>query len=285
MRFQELIPSLVESSTGKMVTLTDTEYEAGLQYELIRRANGARALESVLEELSSKRLLVNKKYMVSISLSHIGKLIDGGFTPACESACAYLTAPDSSIFAAARAFDCAGDFSKTLRHLLLSSLPAIVDKNASSDSRNAVDRAFGLLLKLIPQISAHSREYGDQTGVSIHESLEFLLTELYELVLKTQIYTPIALTLSLNRFLRHFYKDLLSKQTGKETQEGIDSIVSIAALRFLANVAGCSHYKPDEITNEGATALKREGVSGISITARGDTSTDAELLQTAVTTV
>ena len=55
-------------------------------------------------------------------------------------------------------------------HLLLSSLPDVVDKNASSDSRNAVDCAFGLLLKLIPQISAHSREYGGQTGVSIHGS-------------------------------------------------------------------------------------------------------------------
>ena len=110
-----------------------------------------------MEELISEQLLVDKKYMVLISLSYNEKLIDSGFAPACESACAYLAGAGSSSFSADRAFDCVGGYSKTLRHLLLSLLPEIFDKNASLDSGNVFDCAFGLFPNLIPQVSAYSQ--------------------------------------------------------------------------------------------------------------------------------
>ncbi len=207
---------------------------------------------------------------------------------------------------------------KILHHLILSSLPSLVvdgkahkhnhsnekdDINIDNDvnviekqrkienAARAIDSVFEMLLKYIPLSSnfLHERTTSQSLGGNsnsdddintINESLKTLLDEFFALVVATQKAHPVAFARFLPPFLNLFSSNLEKVVSDKE----MEPLFVIPQMMFLGNVISCSHYRPDEESNESMETYRTEVHNNgrRAITSKGDVSIDPLSISNAV---
>uniref|UniRef100_A0A7S4RP11 Importin N-terminal domain-containing protein n=2 Tax=Ditylum brightwellii TaxID=49249 RepID=A0A7S4RP11_9STRA len=319
--FHELIPTLVQYATTR--TLPDrfpklTEEERKEQLTMTLNYNASDALEMILSELCSKRLLVDKKYIAKISHESVGILVGEGWMMAMSYIGAYITAsstevqPSSSPQRTLCVIKYALLLSKILSHLFHSALPTLLTEDGSTPSSAIVDQVYTAILEAVPallrfleeRIGSNDKDVGRNAPVHDKEAiagdLDTLLDVLGSLVVEVQHAHPLPCSRFVGPFLDMFYSNLMRAVSSQIAVNGQVSEVAptaltapecflMCAMRFLANIVSCSHYMPDEEANEAIAAMRSETISSSGdrrvITSRGDTIIDRVAIQTIVQTV
>jgi hypothetical protein len=151
-------------------------------------------------------------------------------------------------------------------HLLLNfSLSSLVGTSLKTPTRRTIDEVFTLVLKYIPLIRDLRIRQHENLDSKVAGDIESLLQELYQMVMDAQKLHPIVFSRYLGPFLHLFFSDLTEMASGNTF---LSSEIAIPELLFLANVVQCSHYDPDEESNETMERLRTNS----KITSRGDSS-------------
>ena len=233
---QDLIPLLVSQVTS--------------QQSAMQKRNAVLTLEAIMEELSQKRLLGVKQYMRTVAVNHVAALIQEGTRLVTAGSALDSTLSETCLLLV-----------RLIHYLLQTSLPTIMESGAAT----AVDQWMKLTL--------------DYSSALLSSSASLLSSHLgemmWELVVEVQVAHPIAFGRYLEPFLNLYYSviflgidetsfmsDIRALATYYEARtsqhSSVPDKVKILALRFLANVACCSHYVPDETTNESVPVIQNE---------------------------
>lgn len=284
--FKELIPTLVGYSIGEY-TPSDPSITAEV------RLNTATALEYTLGDICSKRLLVYKKYTLSIATAHLPGLVSNGF----QYSMTHLKTSDAESLHLILGYTLA--MSRILNHLILSSLSSLSDSlqtsqnkdmTESGDAKLAVDQVFQLLLEYIPMLcncllnkNSGNRDVGNFShDDDVVKQLKSLLTELHSMVVSNQKAHPLAFARYLPHFLTLFTKDLEMMVMNKDSEV----FLVIPRMSFLANVISCPHYVPDGSINESLETWRNEVTrkdnTRHAISSKGDISIDPNSISAAV---
>ena len=325
LEFKELVPNLVGYSIGSSSSLSVSYEPIDPCVAIETRINTANALEYVLADLCKKRLLIYKKYIVSICSTHISNIVTNGLMYSMN----HLTSANANPLLAPIILQYAIVMTKITHHLILSSLSSLpMNKKNSSQQlgsdintaeievNKAVDNVFELLLEYIPLSCKQLRENSHNTthmnnsnngpngtsttNQSIHDNLKELLEEFYRLVVATQKYHPISFSRYIGPFLTLFYNEieqmvLLSKASNSNVtsvnNNGTTAIAepllfAIPQITFFANVISCSHYIPDENSNESMEAWRSSSTNTQRvISSQGDLKIDPLSVNSAVQNV
>lgn len=286
LEFKELIPTLIGYSIGSYEPIDPC-------IAVETRFNTANALEFILADLCTKRLLMFKKYIVSIASTHLSDIATNGLE--------YLTKADSGHLEIILKY--ATIMTKILNHLILSSLSSLVDnKGSNSDDKmsdvessatNAIYNVFKLLLEQIPLLRKHLQEVNDHQSDGldtdqhnqINGDITTLLGEFYALVVAAQRAHPIAFARFLYPFLTLFYTEIDTMASTKK----VEPLFAIPQMMFLANVISCSHYDPDETSNESMETWRSEVMTDENtrrvISTHGDICIDPNSVNSAIKSV
>lgn len=270
-QFQNLIPSLVSHALSS-------------DYSIMQRRNALYALESILEELSQKRLLGDKQYMRMVAAEHVAALV--------QEAQSLISMLLSDITVDSIYSEMILLLIRSLRFLLQSSLSALVE--SVNEASAAVDQWMKLSL------DCSSAFVSERYSASLTDALSSLCTELWDLVVDIQQAHPIAFGRFLEPFLRLYHNVVfLEREETSSLREPhaflqyyqerimqtplLSDELTILALRFLASVASCSHYIRDETQNEAIPVIKSEvNAPRTAITLKGDAQLHLSDVQQAV---
>jgi len=281
LQFQELVPTLVGFSLGSNPPLDNW-------VAVETRLNTANALEAVFAEICTKRLLVDKKYVISVAQTYLSDLMEKGLGYSMEQ----LKIAESGSLTVV--IEYATILAKIVHHLLLVSLSSLVDGARKGGSvydlqetpAKAIDKVFGLLLSYIPLLRGHLVSKTTTDVNCINEGLKDLLKEFYELVVTTQKAHPIAFARFLCPFLELFYDDLEVMVSNNYQTE---SYLIIPQMTLLANVISCSYYTPEKSANEAVETFRSEIKTGHiesrAISSKGDVSINISAVESAVNSV
>lgn len=224
----------------------------------MQKRNALFALEALLEELSEKRLLGVKQYMRSVALNHVADLIQEG-ARLVNMLSSDLTLSEMCLLLV-----------RIIHHLLHSSLSTIMETPGGA-AVAAVDE----WMKLILDWSAAYLARGRQSPGTNTNTPTRLMELMWELVVEVQQAHPVAFGRYLEPFLSMYYNVLF---LGFDGTSGVDDLrtflkyyeeriyqsspisdeLMIQSLRFLANIASCSHYVPDRETNAAVPVIQDE---------------------------
>ena len=246
LEFKELVPTLATHCIDS-------------QSSDVTRLNALHALEAVLAEVGNKKLLPIKKFFNEVSKNHLTGLVTNIFLPSMEhfidmgASCNNMTLQ----FVLA--------INRTIHLLLNSSLSSLVGTSFESPTISTIDEIFTLVLRYIPLV--RDLKYSGNLDTQILGETESLLQELYQMVMDAQKLHPLVFLRYLIPFLNLFFSDLTEMINGNSY---LSSETTIPELLFLSNVVQCSHYDPDEDSNEAMVRLRTKS----KITSRGDFSID-----------
>lgn len=288
LEFKELIPTLIGYSIGSY------EYQPiDPTVTVETRINTANAIEFILADLCLKRLLIFKKYIISISSTHLSDIVKDGLRYSME----HLKNQENTSAHLLPILQYATIMTKLSYHLILSSLSSLVDSNKMNEDENtnlqilaakeAIDHVFELSLEYIPLLCNYLSSNngvggggGNASSSIIDDNIKTLLGEFYSLIVSAQKVHAISFSRFLHPFLTLFFGEL-EKISSKKGE--IEPMFVIPQMTFLANVISCSHYEPDEHLNEAMEAW-RSGVNR-AITIQGDQKIDPHSVSDAVQNV
>jgi len=250
---QDLIPLLVSAAMSP-------------QSAAMQKRNALFALTAILEELSQKRLLGVKQYMRTVAVNHVATLIHDGIrlvNMLLGGSTLDTTLSEICLLLV-----------RIIHNMLQSSLSTIM--HSPGDVAAVVDQWMKLIMDVS---SAFLSERQGSSGCLIPSHL---CENMWELVVGVQEAHPVAFGRFLEPFLGLYYSVVLLGFDGTSAvgdlraflayyQERIAQYspvpeeMSILALQFLANVAGCSQYLPDETANEAVPIIQSEVCSFLAI--------------------
>ena len=253
LRYHTLIPALVQFAVGKADVFVNINDD---KLALAMRINTSNALEYLLSELCEKKLLLVKKYVTSISQAHLSDLVFRGFSYAVQCETEQLD-DDMKISLVKYTIILV----KCIHHLLLSSFPNLLEtpnngglsNNSLETPSMAIDKVFMLILDFIPALTTQMRQKQNLLDSPFHESIVSLLKHICELVLSIQKEHSVPFGRFVESFLHLFYTELIGYSSTMGDRNDDPDILILSSVLFIANVAGCSDYEPDESTN---TALE-----------------------------
>lgn len=233
-RFQELIPTLVSSLSQ---TPGSQEGPTTMQEQVFRaiRLNVLTTLESVLAEVSTKRLLIDRKYRNSIAVAHLGQIYQCGMLPSLRHLDVRLRADRRNQFDLDQMMKYSMLATRVVAYLLGSSFVKLSD---------------GATLSLVDQVILTIQSFiGQWLPVVIAESvaaeeidlLKELLKLQMQLVVDTQVTHPMEFGRFLGGFLAMFYTTLVTLLCDR-TVTLRNSEITVVLLQFLTNVVGCGQY-------------------------------------------
>ncbi len=258
LRYQTLIPALVQFAVGKSNVFMNISDD---KLALTMRINTSNALEYLLSELCEKKLLLVKKYIASISQAHLSDLVFRGFSYAVQ--CDTEQLDDDMKISLVRY---ATILVKCIHHLLLSSLPTLIDAPSkggiSNDSLEtpsmSIDKVFMLILDFIPALTTQIRHNQNILDSPFHESIVSLLKHICEMVLSIQKEHSVPFGRFVEPFLHLFYSELIGYTSIIHNRSEDPDILILSSVLFIANVAGCSDYEPEESTNSALETIQFE---------------------------
>lgn len=246
---QDLIPFLVSHVMSQQS-----------QQSTLQKRNALCALEAILEELSQKRLLGVKQYMRTVAMNHVATLIQEATRLVAGSNIMDSLQPEMCLL-----------LIRVIRYLLQTSLSTIIERSDNAAVVAAVDQWMKLTLDCSAAL------FSEAQGSTPNPLSLQLCQNTWELVVQVQEAHPIAFGRYLEPFLNLYESVVFQAFQKTSTFETLQSFLAyceeqisrsypvpdrlmILALRFLANVAGCSHYVPDEKTNEAIPLIRTEEV-------------------------
>jgi len=256
LKFHALIPTLIEAvKLSQEVIATATATLANLNilqttkpFHLIQY-NSMSALEATLSEISTQRLLVDKKYRNSISMQYLGVVVEYGLIPSLNNIMASLTSnsvpveEEESVFRVQYATLC----SRVVFHMLNSSLSKLVEDAAAVI---VVDHTLTFIHKFLVEwlprmiIKRNNMPNGGGSTTPLVMAINELLQVHCDTIVELQSSHAKSFIRYLEPFLNLFYSSLLST-VGERTTSSSNGFV-ISFLSFLGNVAGTTQNCEEE---------------------------------------
>lgn len=277
LKFQTLIPTLVHAikwAQEMMIATTTTtarqlpcHHNAAVlklkQFQLIQY-NAMNALEATLSEMSTQRLLVDKKYRHSTFIQYFGCVVKYGFIPSLNN----LQVMSRQVFANGEeriiVNEEQSDFfmvkyatlaCKVVCHMLNSSLSKLVSGNDSETANGVmVDNAMTLTHKFLsewlPRIIENNNnapcitsENFTSTTTTLVEAMNELLQVHCDMIMTIQNSHAISFIRYLEQFLNLFYSSLMTMVERRNCMTSSPSPIFdgliICFLKFLGNVVCC----------------------------------------------
>ena len=253
--FHELAPTLVRCTTAT-IAFDNFNKTRDSKNTITVKINAANTLEIVLEEICSKRLLVDKEYVLKLSKNRITILATSlihvmNYLSAGLNSSAFLNS-DNFISVTGHA----KVLTKIIRHLLLASFTSLLyskEQNTeigAENIENMIDQFFSSVLQFISlvktkisNISVSSNGYMD-----LAEELKDLMQEQCQMVIDVQKKHAVAFVPIISPFVVFFHKELHCAST--RLDDVINASFLFLAITFLSNVAGCAVYSSDASSNK-----------------------------------
>ncbi|KAL9189207.1 hypothetical protein ACHAXT_011697 [Thalassiosira profunda] len=252
LKFHQLIPTLVEGVKGaQTLKRQQQQNQLELQHQRICNTifyNTMNALEAVLSEMSTQRLLVDKKYRNAVATQHLGSLIESGLIPALQEIDSLRSAPNGMEEEHKAALQYATVTSRVVSHLMCSSFSKLAEEATTAPR---VDQVLTLIHSFLSQWLDARYATNDNLWTSTKE----LLSVNCNLIVNLQQSHPLAFLRYLKPFLELFYASLM-RTLGVGNERGVASgnpqsgQFTIAFVTFLANVVGGAKYADTDAAKE-----------------------------------
>jgi len=263
LKFHELIPTLVEGvkcSQGLVSQIRQQQHQSQQMqqhkrlYQTILH-NAMNSLEAILSELSTTRLLVDKKYKNSIALQHLGSIIEVGMVPSLQDLEA-LRGLSSMGDEHTYAIQYATLTSRVVSHMMISSFSKLVDEPTTTALVDQVlTTIHSFLSQWLPSVLGFGKNALNHT---LRKPLNETLHVYCDLIVNLQRSHQIAFVRYLNPFLNLFHSSLMgivgvqtqANHATANTSVNIHSSdqFAIVFLSFLANAVGTDAAK-NELAN------------------------------------
>ncbi|KAL7546797.1 hypothetical protein ACHAWF_010132 [Thalassiosira exigua] len=251
LKFHEAIPTLVEGvqrAQGMKVQQPSLETQQFFRTVLCNITN---ALEMILSEISTQRLLVDKKYRNSVALQHLGSIVQIGLFPSLRDLDALMIASneigEGHIISM---LQLATLSSKVVAHMMNSSFSKLVEGAAT---KPLVDETLSLIHSFLSQWLP-SILGGNVTGETMRNGTEELVQVHCDLILDLQRSHPLPFVGYLTPYMKLFHSSLMhligispdGTHGAASVKVGTISLCTnrfaIAFLSFVANVVGTPKY-------------------------------------------
>mmetsp|Transcript_14453 Transcript_14453/g.31345 ORF Transcript_14453/g.31345 Transcript_14453/m.31345 type:complete len:1131 (-) Transcript_14453:272-3664(-) len=273
LKFQELIPTLVEGvkcSQGVVCQIQQQQQQTPQMQQQQRvfqtiRYNTMVALEAILSEISTQRLLVDRKYRNSIALQYLGSIVESGLVPSLQDLESLKGVSNGMGEEHISALKYATLASRVVSYMMVSSFGKLVEETATT---SLVDQTLSLvhsfLSQWLPFVLGHDK---NATNCALRKTMKELLHVHCDLIVNLQCSHPIAFVRYLNPFLTLFHSSLMYIVSGrKEANHGTANAstnmniqssdqYTIAFLSFLANVVGTSKYSESDAAKNELTSF------------------------------
>lgn len=257
LKFHELIPTLIEAvkRSQEVIAVTDTTTTMQTQqpFQLIQY-NAMNALEATLSEISTQRLLVDRKYRNSISMQYLGSVVEYGLIPSLNTIQASLLTTNSLVdedegvlFRVHYATLC----SRVVCHMLNSSLSKLVeDATAVIVVDHTLTFIHKFLVEWLPRMIIEQNNImpNGTTTPLVVKAMNELLHVHCDMIVEIQKFHATSFIRYLEPFLNLFHSSLLSMVEKKRTSSSSSSSNGgfvISFLSFLGNVASTTQYCED----------------------------------------
>jgi hypothetical protein len=283
LKFHDLIPTLVEgvmSSQGAVCRIVQEQQQQQhhpaqqVQHQhnnmMILRTilyNAMNCLEDILSELSTQRLLVDKKYRNSIALMYLRPIVEAGWTPSLlclESSVGDCDGGGGGVVADAPNTKMTVQYatlsSRVVSHMLTSSFAKLlVDETSTVGSSSSlvdyvVTNVHSFLSRWLYRVLGGDGVGTGRRPAPLDECLEELLLVHCDLIVNLQRSHPVEFVRYVDPFLALFHSSLMGS-LGIEIAAGSGSAdanyvsvpscsnrFAIVFMTFLANVVGTSDF-------------------------------------------
>jgi len=249
--FQELIPQLVQCIS------TNTE---SLRVGIIDQGEGAAMiLNEVLNELLTKRLLVDKKYFAKISIDLLPLLSSSMFVPSMKYTIESLQSMSNQYQNAEyvelikKQLRYAKLLSQIVGALLSGGFAKILEDERSKDSiRDVMGAIIDSMMRLLSLIGNLN---SDDLLASVNELLEYLS----DAVVEVQSRYAIQFAEFLAPFLELFTTIIItSAEQYRQKPFLLSTPFLVSIFGFVTNVISCSEYTPDEHLNDALESFRSQ---------------------------
>lgn len=267
--FKDLIPKLVRSMSSQSVesgcvgvTLTG--------HRLIGYAEGsAIILNDVLNELLSKRLLVDKNYFSAMAVDVFSMITSSSFLPQLRyiverldgtfgmHPCSFKS--ESEVVITRIALYNLTIMSRIIGHLLLGGFASLMD---SELTKTSVDQTMSAILECMSnhlcQILVANSKNLDQICCELFEEVSALYIQLTESLIEIQARHSLKFVFYLQAFMEVALSTLFACSKKVDANAIHDSPFILPILRFLSNIISSSEYTPEESSNESLGAFRSQ---------------------------
>ena len=252
LKFQDLIPTLVDGIAVSHGVLRQIQQQSNMQQEIqlfqTISYNIMNCLENVLSEISTQRLLVDKKYRNAIALQYLRPIVENGLIPSLQ---AVGSPRQNSNIGEEYMMVYATVTSRVVSHMMLSSFSKLAEDGSATIT--LVDQILTLIHSFLTQWLPYIMSC-DGNNNTMRKSRKEIIQVHCDLIVELQKSHPIAFVRYLKPFLELFHSSLMSFMTTNNNGNilcNFSDRFTISCLLFLANVVGCSKYgESDAAQNE-----------------------------------
>ena len=281
LKFHELIPTLVEGmkcSRGVMsnliiqqqqqlaaVVVSQQQQQQQIQIFQTILYNTMHCLEEILSEISTQRLLVDKKYRNSLAIQYLGSIVEFGLIPSLQAVDSLRRGSNNASSEGAggeeefHIIQYATLTSKVVSHLMTSSFTKLVEDPSTTP---LVDQTLTLIHSFLstwlPNVLDHDNN-NNHNNDTLRKPMKELLLVHCELIVELQ--DSVEFMRYVKPFLDLFHTSLVYIVSNNEKSNVLkkSSQYTIAILSFLSNVVGETKYVNPDSNNE-LTAFFTPGV-------------------------
>ena len=257
LKFQDLIPSLVDgikSYQGIVNQLrqqgpTSQQIQQQIQIYQTILYNIMNCLEAILAEISTQRLLIDKKFRISLAQQYLGTIVECSLIPSLHALESFRSVQSSTGLSEeyiSKALQYATLTSKVVSHMMLSSFYKLVEEE--SPSLPLFDQILTLIHSFLSQWLPCVLDKSISTTTALQKPLKGLLQVHIDLVVELQESNLIEFMRYLNPFLTLFHSTLMSIVANNNVQSSNQFTVS--CIYFLSNVVASSKYSNPDTENE-----------------------------------
>jgi len=268
LKFQELIPSLVDGIKSYQVIVNQLQQQQPTSQQQIQifqtiMYNIMNCLEAILAEISTQRLLIDKKFRISLAQQYLGTIVECALIPSLQALESFRTGQSSTGLSdeyISKALQYATLASKVISHMMLSSFYKLIDED--SPFLPLVDQILTLIHSFLSQWLPFVLKKSISTTTALQKPLKGLLQVYTDLVVELQESNSIEFMRYLNPFLTLFHSTLMSIVANGNVQSSNQFTVS--CIYFLSNVVASSKYVNPDAENELTTFFTPEVIQSLS---------------------
>ena len=261
--FQDLIPKLVQSMSlmASGYSVSATYIPSSCEHLIGPAAGSAIILNEILEELLTKRLLVDKKYFSTMAVDVFSNVASSAFLPQLEYVVDIFgkSSKESTLYLANEGIRIqlfhTSVLLRIIRSLLLGGLTSlmdlestkiVVDQVMSAILELLVNHLSPILINCLSDVNKVNDDRLEDASSLFIQAIESLVEIQARYSLKFVAYLQPFMELAINLLCQY------SEQVMVNNSEGL--LLLLPIMRFLANIISSSDYSPDETSNESICA-------------------------------
>ena len=259
LKFQDLIPSLVEGMKSYQGIVNQLQQQGPASQQQIQQQhiqifqtilyNIMNCLEAILAEISTQRLLIDKKFRISLAQQYLETIVECGLILSLQALELFRSVQSFTGLSEeyiSQALQYAILTSKVVSHMMLSSFYKLVDEE--SPYTPVVDQILTLIHSFLSQWLPYVLDKSISTATVLQKPMKELIQVNIDLIVELQESNSIEFMRYLNPFLTLFHSTLMSIVANNNVQSSNQFTVS--CIYFLSNVVASSKYSNPDTQNE-----------------------------------